>query len=122
MRTMISPSRQDTGNINKWPEPNLFMPRRKSGKKSGSDVELSYFDLNQLELAFINRALRNPRAKTPPVVEIGKKKRILELQKKNLERLCRKMKKERRAPQLEKELRKILDGKRLLSLRCLMFR
>jgi hypothetical protein len=98
------------------------MPRRKSGKRSGSDVELSYFDLNQLELAFINRALRNPRVKTPPVVEIGKKKRILELQKKNLMRLCTKMRKERRAPQLEKELKRILGGKRLLSLRCLMFR
>ena len=98
------------------------MPRSKSGKRSSSSVDVSYFDLNQLELAFINRALRNPRAKTPPVVEIGKKKRILELQKKNLMRICKKMKKERGASALESELKRILGGRRLLSLRCLMFR
>lgn len=99
------------------------MPKSKSGrKKSGSDVTVSYFDLNQLELAFVNRALKDPRVKTPPVVEIGKKKRILELQKKNLMRLCGKMKKERGESRLESELKKILSGRRSLSLRCFMFK
>jgi len=98
------------------------MPKSKSSKRSSSDVTVSYFDLNQLELAFINRALKNPKVKTPPVVNIGNKKRILELQKKNLTRLCRKMKKESKASALESELKKILSGKRALSLSCFMFR
>ncbi len=99
------------------------MPRRKKAGKRSSDVTTSYLDINQLELAFINRAINSRRRlETPSWVEIGRSKRILRLQKKNLVRLCRKMKRECREGRLESELGRLLGGKRRLSIRCFMFR
>jgi hypothetical protein len=93
----------------------------RSAKKAGKETEtsdeiVSYFDINQLELAFINRALSGNSEAPPPAVEIGKSERILRIQKRNLESLCRKSGKEYRAPLLEGELRKIISGAKIFSL------
>jgi hypothetical protein len=77
---------------------------------------ITYFDINQLELAFINRALAGSREEPPPVVEIGRSERILKIQKRNLERLCRGRGREHRPSQLEGELRKIISGAKIFSL------
>ncbi len=78
---------------------------------------ISYFDLNQLELAFINRVLRgDKKTDIPPVVEIGKSRRILLIQKKNLEAVCNRRGKEKREGQLEGELKRILAGSKIFSL------
>jgi|GEM_PF-3330924 len=78
---------------------------------------ISYFDLNQLELAFINRVLHGgKKTDIPPVVEIGNSKRILLIQKKNLEAVCHKHGKEKREGQLEGELKRILSGSKIFSL------
>jgi hypothetical protein len=86
------------------------------GEVERSDEILSYFDINQLELAFINRALAGSKDEPPPVVEIGKSERILRIQKRNLETLCRGQGKEYRASLLEGELKKILSGVKIFSL------
>ncbi|MFH1520018.1 MAG: hypothetical protein ABID61_00060 [Candidatus Micrarchaeota archaeon] len=79
----------------------------------------SYFDINQLELAIINRALQNQlKRDVPEYVSIGKNTRILTIQKRNLERLCRKMGRECRDRPLETELKKILSGSKVFSLIC----
>ena len=101
------------------------MPRAKKAKKKSSDVDVSvsYFDLNQLELAFVNRALDNPRrANVPDFVDISRKRRILKIQKKNLMDECKKSGKENRKGPLESELKKILGGLRTLSLKCFLFK
>lgn len=76
---------------------------------------ISFFDLNQLELAFINRVLRGKKTKIPDIVEIGNKARILRIQKVNLEQILRRHGKERREDVLEKELEMILSGSRIFS-------
>ncbi len=77
----------------------------------------SYFDINQLELAIINRALRGMKQeKIPDFVEIGKKERILRIQKRNLEALLRKKGKETREGVLDAELGRILSGVKIFSL------
>lgn len=79
----------------------------------------SYFDINQLELAIINRALQNQLKSDPPeYVSIGKNSRILTIQKRNLEKLCRKMKREYREQKLDGELKKILSGAKVFSMIC----
>lgn len=79
----------------------------------------SYFDINQLELAIINRALQNQLKSDPPeYVSIGKNARILTIQKRNLEKLCHKMKRECGEKPLETELKKILSGSKVFSLIC----
>jgi len=98
------------------------MPKSKTSRRTSESTEVSYFDINQLELAYINRVLRNPRGRVPPSVRISRKRRILELQRRNLLELCRGSKRERRSSSLESELRKILSGEKRLSLRCFMFR
>lgn len=98
------------------------MPKSKTSKRTIEAAEVSYFDMNQLELAYINRALKNPRRKAPDFVDISSKKRILEIQKRNLIDMCRSTDRERRGSSLESELRKILSGEKRLSLRCFMFR
>lgn len=91
---------------------------RKEGKVHNNFT--SYFDINQLELAFINRALRGVSStKKPTFVEIGKTERILLLQKKNLERLCRKVKREYREGALESEIKRILTGEKIIAVGCL---
>jgi hypothetical protein len=81
-----------------------------------SDEILSYFDINQLELAFINRALAGSRDAPPPIVEISRSERILKIQKRNLEILCRGQGKEYRTSLLEGELKKIISGIKIFSL------
>lgn len=81
-----------------------------------SDEILSYFDINQLELAFINRALSGSKDAPPPIVEISRSERILKIQKRNLEILCRGQGKEYRPSLLEGELKKILSGVKIFSL------
>jgi hypothetical protein len=76
---------------------------------------VSYFDINQLELAFINRALRGIRQNLPEFVEIGGSERILRIQKHNLERLCQRRGKEFKEASLEGELKKILSGAKIFS-------
>lgn len=90
----------------------------RTAQKSRSEAgDISYLDINQVELAFINRALRSSgRPKLPDSVNIGKSKRILLLQKRNLETLCRRLKKNCREGALEGELRKILGGEKAASI------
>jgi len=78
----------------------------------------SYLDINQLELAFINRALHG-RGKTrmPGFVSIGNSRRILLLQKRNLEILCRRLRKNWQETALESELQKLLGGEKVASIR-----
>ncbi|VVC03154.1 Uncharacterised protein [Candidatus Bilamarchaeum dharawalense] len=97
------------------------MPKLESEEKKAKQrkVSTSYFDINQLELAIINRALENQLDQQPPdYVSIGKNARILTIQKRNLETLCRKMKREYKGPALEAELKKILSGSKVFSLFC----
>lgn len=85
--------------------------------KRAPDEFVSFFDINQLELAFINRALKEGgKTKAPDFIEIGRNLRILRIQKLNLERLLRKGKKETREGALESELRKILSGSKIFSM------
>jgi hypothetical protein len=96
------------------------MPKVERRKKTTRGIELSFFDLNQLELALINRALQDQLEDDhlPDYVSIGKNSRILSIQKRNLERLCRRMKKEHRGNMLEAELKKIKAGSKVFSLFC----
>src|SRR4030095_12895619 len=82
----------------------------------GPDEIVSYFDINQLELAFINRALKGIKDGIPAFVEIGKSERILQIQKRNLEILCQKRGKEYRPGTLEGELKKILSGAKIFTM------
>ena len=84
---------------------------------------LSFFDINQFELAFINRAIkddgsRKKKPKFPKFINIGKTKRILSIQKGNLESLLRQLGREHREEHLDGELSEILSGNRLLSIMC----
>jgi hypothetical protein len=79
----------------------------------------THFDINQLELAFINRALEGAGSDgMPGFVEIGRSERILMIQKRNLEALCRKNGRAHGPSGLESELKKILSGVKALSARC----
>jgi len=78
----------------------------------------TYLDLNQLELALINRALRGKAGRLPDFIQIGKNKRILLLQRENLEQLCRKLGKVHRNAELENQLLLLLGGRKLASVRC----
>ncbi|MBU0532155.1 hypothetical protein KKB44_01545 [Candidatus Micrarchaeota archaeon] len=92
-------------------------------QKKSIDVTTSYFDINQLELAFINRALESSRRlETPHFIEIGRSRRILRIQKRNLLSMCKGSNKETRKDRLESELRKVLCGERRLSISCFLFR
>lgn len=95
-------------------------------KETGSGETVSFFDINQLELAFINRAIKEDIKKHHEksqkrmlgFTQIGKKKRTLILQKLNLEALLRKSGKEHQESKLDGELKRVLSGERKLSLRC----
>jgi hypothetical protein len=94
-----------------------FKEEERTGRGHVETSAISYFDLNQLELAFINRVLKGEkRAKIPSVVEIGKNERILKIQKRNLEAILGRHGKERREGQLEGELKRILTGSKIFSL------
>lgn len=94
------------------------MRKERAREESARAEAVSYLDINQVELAFINRALRSSgRPKIPDFVKIGKSKRILLLQKRNLETLCRRLKKNCREGALEGELRGILGGAKAASIR-----
>lgn len=95
----------------------------KTSRKERIGEDVSYLDLNQVELAYINRALEEGRrTDVPHFVEIGRTKRILLIQKGNLEDLCRTTGKEYRKRSLESELGGILMGRKLLSIGCFMFK
>jgi len=95
---------------------------RKARKESVSE-DVSYLDLNQIELAYINRVVEEGRrTDIPRFVDIGRTKRILLIQKGNLEDLCRSSGKEYRKAPLENELKGILRGRRMLSMACFMFK
>ncbi len=80
---------------------------------------VTHFDINQLELAFINRALDGKIGdKMPGFVEIGRSERILRIQKRNLEALCRKNGRAHGSSGLESELKGILGGLKALTARC----
>jgi hypothetical protein len=80
---------------------------------------VTHFDINQLELAFINRALEGSGGEgMPRFVEIGRSERILRIQKRNLEALCRKNGRAHGAGALESELKGIVSGLKALSARC----
>ena len=89
--------------------------KRKS-REMEIDSRISFLDINQLELAFINKVLRTRRKlRLPEFVEIGKNKRILLIQKQNLERLCRKIGRKVPEGELEEELDRILSGNKIFS-------
>jgi hypothetical protein len=96
--------------------------RRKSAQGQSRSVSTSFFDLNQLELAYVNRALVNPRRRIPDFISISRKRRILQLQKRNLMALCKGMGKEHRKGPLENELKRVLGGERRLSISCFLFK
>ncbi len=74
----------------------------------------SPLDINQIELAFINRALSGDEI--PPEIEISPVPRIQRIQKKNLESMCKKLKKETDRDLLEKELVLLLNGEKSLPI------
>ncbi len=79
----------------------------------------THFDINQLELAMINRALEGGETGgMPRFVEIGRSERILRIQKRNLEALCRKNGRAHGSSGLESELKGILGGLKALTARC----
>ncbi len=79
----------------------------------------THFDINQLELAMINRALEGGETGLMPrFVEIGRSERILRIQKRNLEALCRKNGRPHGPSGLESELKSIISGVKALSARC----
>ena len=79
----------------------------------------THFDINQLELACINRALEGAgTGGMPGFVEIGRSERILRIQKRNLEALCRSNGRPHGPSGLESELKKIVSGVKALSARC----
>jgi hypothetical protein len=92
--------------------------RREEGGevRESSDEAISFFDINQLELAIITRALGGLKGgKVPDFVEIGKNERILRIQKRNLEALLRRKGKETGEGALEGELKKILSGAKIFT-------
>ncbi len=90
-------------------------------EKSGPPSETSFgpaeaqIDINQFELAMINRALRGD-TKARNLANIGKKKRILRIQRRNLISLCKDLGKPCDARSLEATLRKVFSGKSTLRL------
>ena len=97
--------------------PAAFKDEEKTKRGHVETSAISYFDLNQLELAFINRVLRGEkRERIPDVVDIGKNERVLRIQKKNLEAILLKGGNEKREGQLEGELKRILSGSKIFSL------
>lgn len=73
-------------------------------------------NINQLELALVNRALDGEEV--PPDADIGGNERVLRLQQKNLRDLCRELGQECRKEELESMLLAILNGGSVLSIGC----
>lgn len=98
--------------------------KKKAARRKSRSRAVSYLDINQLELAFINRVLEDPRTRRqlPEFVDIGRSKRILLLQKKNLQTMLRDMDRERGKGMLEGELQAVLSGEKRLSISCFFFR
>ncbi|MBI5046401.1 hypothetical protein HZC07_01580 [Candidatus Micrarchaeota archaeon] len=93
-------------------------------KEQSSDLLVSFFDINQLELAQINHLLdqieKSKRVTDRRFTNLSRTKRILLIQKYNLEEMCKKLKKETRKGELQKELALILSGEKSLSLSCFL--
>ncbi|MEK6982716.1 MAG: hypothetical protein AABX38_07310 [Candidatus Micrarchaeota archaeon] len=92
--------------------------KTKTSMKPRSDV--SFFDINQLELAVIYHALEgNPDAPAKfSHVEVGDTKRILEIQRDNLAKYIYAKGKQVDPKLLKKELDLLLLGKKVLSPKC----
>lgn len=73
-------------------------------------------DINQLELALVNRALDGEEV--PPDADIGNSERILKLQQKNLRDLCKELGRDYEKQELEERLLAILGGGSVLSIGC----
>jgi hypothetical protein len=89
---------------------------KEKGHRVSHGLSISYFDINQLELAFINRILRGEKTDVPDLVEVGNSPRVLKIQKKNLEAILMRHGKEKREGQLEGELKRILSGAKIFSI------
>jgi len=95
-----------------------------AGKKASSDRDIlktgpkeDQLDINQFELALINRALNGERIPEGPFeAQIGNSERILRIQKRNLSSLLRSLGKPNDPRSLEKSLRSLLNGKSTLRL------
>jgi hypothetical protein len=89
---------------------------KERGHRVSQGLSISYFDINQLELAFINRLLRGEKTEIPEVVDVSRNPRVLKIQKKNLEAILMRHGKEKREGQLEGELKRILSGAKIFSI------
>jgi hypothetical protein len=83
----------------------------KTQKRAPARVNM---DINQLELALVNRALDGDEV--PPDADIGNSERILKLQQRNLRNLCRELGREHEKQELETMLLAILGGGSVLSI------
>jgi len=93
-----------------------IMPAEKSSKapaRKRAPVRTS-MDINQLELALVNRALDGDEV--PPDADIGGNERVLKIQQRNLRDLCRELNRESGKAELEAMLLAILDGGSVLSI------
>jgi len=88
----------------------------KPSKKQKNAPVRTNMDINQLELALVNRALDGDEV--PPGADIGKNERVLKLQQRNLRDLCRALERECRKEDLEAMLGAILGGGSALSIIC----
>ncbi len=80
---------------------------------------IAEIDINQLELAVINRALRGEQSGLERRANIGKNRRILHIQRANLIELLKMNKKKYDERILERELQAVLAGKKVLSFICM---
>ena len=85
-------------------------------KRKNSNRPKSPLDINQIELAFINRIIDGEIEEIPQDLEISSIPRIQKIQKRNLENLCKKLKKEYDKNLLEKELVLLLNGEKSLPI------
>lgn len=73
-------------------------------------------DINQLELALVNRALDGDEV--PPDADIGNSDRVRRIQQRNLRSLCTELGRENKKAELEAMLLAILNGGTVLSIGC----
>ncbi len=73
-------------------------------------------DINQLELALVNRALDGDDV--PPDADIGNSDRVRRIQQRNLRDLCGELGRENKKGELEAMLLAILNGGSVLSIGC----
>ena len=82
----------------------------KKSKKPTTGKKKVQININQYELAIINRILKNPDNRFKHSgANVGKNPRILKIQKKNLESLCKSLGVEYRESELERLLSSLED-------------